>query len=72
MARRVGAIDGSFTIACADAIAPEDKVVTRKTWITWKTKYHVSVFNSTSANVAAPASLKSTRGRQSVGLHKGK
>ena len=38
---RVIAEDGLLTIWLATAEALEVKVVMRKTWMTWKAKYHV-------------------------------
>ena len=57
---RVMADDGLLTIWLATAEALEVKVVMRKTWMTWKAKYHVWHCCSTSETVTAPASFAKT------------
>jgi hypothetical protein len=48
---------GLLMISWTTAAAPEEKVVMRKTWMTWKAMYQFWVFNSTAGRVNSPLSF---------------
>lgn len=67
-ARYVGAEEGSLAMEANTAAAPEENVVTRKTWITWNMKYQACVLSSAWGRVGSPESFAMSVDAVLVGL----